>query len=352
MTLRRTVGFAILPRTWGRMRGTGIPRRSRRAKWVARLGRSQPIQPRRLRTPLVATSDLLPLGVASAAATDLAVAAAAGQGGAVWGVAVGVEPASRAALAAPGIVAATPATPSSLTTAPLAPAVAAVSGATLGAAVDIQLGLATAPGAQQALSALIPFYIYPSFLESGWDTITADPSNVGVIVANPASGPGASSNSDYVTAIAAAQAAGLRTIGYVDTNYTARSLGDVTADIDLWISFYDPDGIFLDRTSSLLTDASYYQDLRDYIDTAMAPGKRTLVLNHGTSPDEAYASIGDILITFENDASAYPAASFPAWMDAYPRERFSHILYADPDWRVSLALARTRPVGFFFATDD
>src|SRR5919107_2160577 len=96
MTLRRTVGFAILPRTWGRMRGTGIPRRSRRAKWVARLGRSQPIQPRRLRTPLVATTDLLPLGVASAAATDLAVAAAAGQGVAVG---VGAEASSRVAAA-------------------------------------------------------------------------------------------------------------------------------------------------------------------------------------------------------------------------------------------------------------
>src|SRR5919112_2075743 len=230
--------------------------------------------------------------------------------------------------------------------------VATASGAALVAVVDVQLGLATAPGAQEALSALIPFYIYPSFLGSGWDTVTADPSNVGVIVANPASGPGASSNSDYVTAIAAAQAAGVRVVGYVDTNYTARSLGDVQADIDLWVSFYSPDGIFLDRTSSLLVDSSYYWDLRAYIDAAMAPGKRTLVLNHGTSPDEAYASIGDILITFENDASAYPATSFASWMDAWPREKFSHILYNDPDWRGALGLARTRPVGFFFSTDD
>jgi hypothetical protein len=231
-------------------------------------------------------------------------------------------------------------------------AVATASGSEPSAAVEVRPGIATAPGAQEALSALIPFYIYPSFLGSEWDTVTADPSNVGVIVANPASGPGASSNSDYVTAIAAAQAAGLRVVGYVDTNYTARPLGDVQADIDSWVSFYGPDGIFLDRTSSLLADSSYYWDLRAYVDSVLPPGHRTLVLNHGTSPVEEYASIGDVLITFENDASAYPAASFASWMDAWPREKFSHILYNDPDWRASLALARSRPVGFFFSTDD
>src|SRR5919107_597221 len=331
------------------------------------------------------TTDLLPLGVASAATVGPAVAVAVGQGvavgvgaeasgrtAAVVGVATGLssgatpavslplgsgaatpaEPAARVALSASGLAVATPAAPSSTVAQALTTAVATASGAALVAVVDVQLGLATAPGAQEALSALIPFYIYPSFLGSGWDTVTADPSNVGVIVANPASGPGASSNSDYVTAIAAAQAAGVRVVGYVDTNYTARLAVDVQADIDAWVSFYSPDGIFLDRTSSLLADSSYYWDLRAYVDSVLPPNHRTLVLNHGTSPDEAYASIGDILITFENDASAYPAASFPAWMDAYPRERFSHILYADPDWRASLTLARSRPVGFFFSTDD
>src|SRR5919107_129067 len=41
-----------------------------------------------------------------------------------------------------------------------------------------------------------------------------------------------------------------------------------------------------------------------------------------------------------------------SWMDVWPREKFSHILYNDPDWRASLTLARSRPVGFFFSTDD
>src|SRR5919107_1605560 len=276
------------------------------------------------------TTDLLPLGVASAATVGPAVAVAVGQGvavgvgaeasgrtAAVVGVATGLssgatpavslplgsgaatpaEPAARVALSASGLAVATPAAPSS----------------------TVAQALATAPGAQEALSALIPFYIYPSFLGSGWDTVTADPSNVGVIVANPASGPGASSNSDYVTAIAAAQAAGVRVVGYVDTNYTARLAVDVQADIDAWVSFYSPDGIFLDSTSSLLADSSYYWDLRAYVDSVLPPNHRTLVLNHGTSPDEEYASIVDGCVA-AGEVLAHPLQRSGLAGVAYARE--------------------------------
>ena len=89
--------------------------------------------------------------------------------------------------------------------------------------------LAANGGSPWPLKALIPLYVYPTYLGSFWDVIEANPANVGYIIANPDTGPGASVNSDYTTHIANMRTAGIKVLGYVDTDYAGLALSSVKA---------------------------------------------------------------------------------------------------------------------------
>ena len=92
------------------------------------------------------------------------------------------------------------------------------------------------------LEALIPLYVYPTYLGSYWDVIEANPTNVGYIIANPDTGPGTSVNSDYTTHIANMRATGIKVLGYVDTNYAGIALSTVDTTMTTWMDYYAIDG--------------------------------------------------------------------------------------------------------------
>jgi hypothetical protein len=142
---------------------------------------------------------------------------------------------------------------------------------------------------------LIPAYFYPGTNPTLWTMMNSAPAN-SVIVMNPASGPGSSSDPVYVSAVAAAQAAGMRVVGYVSTP-PGFNLTTIESQIDLYKLWYAVDGIFCDQVSGLVGDEAAYTSLAAYI--RGAPGG-LVVFNCGTPPLVAYVTLADITNIFEN----------------------------------------------------
>ncbi|MCB0083887.1 MAG: hypothetical protein KDE47_23265, partial [Caldilineaceae bacterium] len=72
-------------------------------------------------------------------------------------------------------------------------------------------------------------------------------------VINPADGVGATRDANYVTQTNSTKSRGIAVIGYVYTQYGARSLSTIKAKIDKYYQWYDFDGIFLDELCRLST---------------------------------------------------------------------------------------------------
>jgi hypothetical protein len=89
----------------------------------------------------------------------------------------------------------------------------------------------------------VPSYYYPCFTAGCvWQRTKG---NAKLVIINPASGPGAAVDSNYVTLSANLRAAGTIVLGYVATTYTAKSTADVQAEIDKFFNWYNVSGIFL-----------------------------------------------------------------------------------------------------------
>ena len=140
---------------------------------------------------------------------------------------------------------------------------------------------------------LIPAYFYPGTDPTDWTAMHSAPAG-SVIIANVASGPGSSSDPVYVAAIAAAQAAGQRVVGYVATS---GSLPTMKSQIDQWKLWYSVDGIFVDEVTGGSGDEAFYTSVAAYIRSA--PGG-LVVFNCGTPPLVAYISIADITCILED----------------------------------------------------
>lgn len=219
-------------------------------------------------------------------------------------------------------------------------------------------------GVPVGMSQIIPAYIYPSFAGSDWDTFTANPD--GFVIANPNTGPGTSSNSDYVTAIDKARAAGMKVLGYVSLEDVGgpgtRAQGLVTADVTTWHLFYNIDGIFFDvaPTGGNGDKTAYFKAVCDFAHAAK-PGQ-TVVVNPGTHPlTDAYVEPADIVCTWEGSytANSYATATVPSyaagWYGKYPPTKYLHLVYGvttEATMRLALAHAQSMGVRWFFAQDN
>jgi len=155
-----------------------------------------------------------------------------------------------------------------------------------------------AADAATAAGIMVPLYTYPG---GTWDTVAEtklDHPDVPIVaIVNPASGPGGSKDSNYVSGIAELKNAGVIVIGYVSTAYTARSLSAVKGDIDKWDSWYDVDGIFFDEQTNWAGKESYYTDAGDY---AESKGLGFTVGNPGANSIPSYLSTVDVVLIYES----------------------------------------------------
>jgi len=119
-----------------------------------------------------------------------------------------------------------------------------------------------------------------------------------VVIINPNNGPGAGVDSFYQTYIPALQNAGVKVIGYVYTQYGARSSSVVKADIDKYKQFYPSlEGIFFDEMANVPGSETYYRNLVDY---AKTKGFSFSVGNPGAVTSAEYIGIMNFTIIYED----------------------------------------------------
>ena len=143
----------------------------------------------------------------------------------------------------------------------------------------------------------MPAYVYPDAILALVERGTLPQ----LLVINPASGPGAAADAEYRHAIAAAQAAGSRVLGYIATTWGARPAAEVSDEIDRYRDWYHVDGVFLDEAASDEAQLTHYHAL---IHHARAEGARFIVLNPGLVPARGYFDLADVVVTFEGPISA------------------------------------------------
>lgn len=208
-----------------------------------------------------------------------------------------------------------------------------------------------------ALDLLVPAYFYPGGKVNYWAQLATAASHANVTaILNPASGPGASADPNYTTAVTNVRTAGGKVIGYVASGYSARAIGDVKADIDKYVAMYPVDGFFIDEMTNDAGAAhlDFYQSVYNYI-KALNPAY-VVVGNPGTSTVEIYASlpVADQLVVFESSVKAYKKYVPSAWQSNYAANRFAHIVYGagkgDVAKDVNGALAKR--AGAIFLTSD
>lgn len=168
---------------------------------------------------------------------------------------------------------------------------------------------------------IIPMYIYPedAYNNTDYNSIISyrrqNRTVPMIVVINPSSGPGTSTDGNYTMVIDRMKAVGIHVIGYVSTDYRANTVEDVKADIDGWKTYYPGiEGIFFDEQSDGTTDLNaeqdYYNSLAEY---SRLNGFNITVSNPGKDVDNSWYDLFDILIEFENDTWPTTGTMDGAW---------------------------------------
>jgi hypothetical protein len=215
----------------------------------------------------------------------------------------------------------------------------------LAAAVVVAV-FSVAPAAFGAVQ-LVPAYFYPAGTPNPWhvmcDNMNAEGDGSTAIM-NPASGPGKAKDANYAAALSYCQEEdGQNVIGYVDTDYTKRSIAEVEADINAYYSFYPTiDGVFLDQMEQLptakaecegctMTREAYYKTVYSYIHGKSS--EADVIGNPGAPAATAWqlnAPAVDEVVTFEGTSASYATYSPPAWVLKKHANEIANLVYAAP----------------------
>lgn len=211
------------------------------------------------------------------------------------------------------------------------------------------LGIRSGMAQAQSQRLADPSYFYPGVL---WTKLEAATPTAGLAIINPASGSGDKLDPNYASQVKEAKAHGLIVLGYVDTAYTKRPLGEVQADAGRYFKWYHVSGIFYDEVTNTDSGLSYYKQV--YGATKQANSDALVVLNPGTMVPESYMKVGDIICTFESPYNVYQTQYVSAgWVKQYPANRFWHIVLDVPtvaDMRAVVRETRARHAGWVYIT--
>jgi hypothetical protein len=192
---------------------------------------------------------------------------------------------------------------------------------------------------------VVPAYFHPAVAGTGWRELAAAASAVRAVILNVADGPGTAPEAELT---AAAVGTGAPLLGYVDTDYGARRVADVLADLNRHLAWYPVTGFFLDRVATDPALLPWYEPV-----TRLARLGGTVVFNHGAYPAPGYAALADALVTFEGPYAAYRRVVVPAWARRLPADRFWHLVYDAPAAVLPEVLDRAAAcnVGAVYVTD-
>lgn len=194
---------------------------------------------------------------------------------------------------------------------------------------------------------IFPFYIYPTQEAIQPLIYTAQQyPNVPIwAIMNPATGPGTSIDPIYTNAVTQLRANGIGLYGYVNTDYGNRPKAQVKSDIQKWVNWYKPDGIFLDLMS---VNHAYYSSITAY---AKSLGIQIVDANPGTNINQSAGKDADIVTIFENNYLPTPLTQFKNWYNNYPRSNLSLIAYNIPTLPTSFITSAAPYFGWIFITD-
>jgi hypothetical protein len=205
-----------------------------------------------------------------------------------------------------------------------------------------------AADAAPATGIMVPLYTYPG---GTWDTVIEtknDHPDVPIVtIVNPASGPGGSQDSNYVSGINELRDAGVIVLGYVSTAYTGRSLSAVKADIDRWDSWYDVDGIFFDEQTNWSGGESYYTQAGDY---AESKGLDFTVGNPGANSIPSYLSTVDVVLIYESPG--LPNLDNYASWESYDNGQLGMIPFGVSSLPTGWLQDATAFIGWVYVTSD
>jgi hypothetical protein len=176
---------------------------------------------------------------------------------------------------------------------------------------------------------------------------------VGILVANPADGPGSVADPAYQGAMARAKLAGIMVLGYVATSYGQRPSAEVLADINAYYDLYGPSGIFLSE-GPMDTDCSVMETtFLAYANAARARDPRAFVAL-GTRFCPSYIYFSDLIVLFSAPQDAYDAFQPADWMPSRSPERFAHLVIGVPGEQMEATVRRARALGagWIYVTDD
>lgn len=234
---------------------------------------------------------------------------------------------------------------------------------------------------QQETPPLAQSFISPAFWSSDhtdyWSTIDAVGQNNGgagefAIIGRNCS-PCTDPDSQLISDMDAAHAAGYKNLYYVDTNYMDVPLADAKAEVDAAYQYYgaEVDGIYFDVCAPYDDPSvfAYYQDLYNYVrakngTSSQAPSGTWdasrhdyVVCNYYTSGvpvQEETMQYTDINLYFEGNETAYNAFTPPAWVANYDAGRFWNIVYGTPQADISSVAntGKSRNVGYMFIASN
>jgi hypothetical protein len=196
----------------------------------------------------------------------------------------------------------------------------------------------------------VPAYFPPG---PAWQRVIAAAPTVGMVVINPASGPGTSTNPQYAQVIAQARAAGIIVLGYVSTNYGQRAEADITADINAYYDQYSLTGLYLAEGPMEADCTTLEPEYRRLVDVAKGRDPQTYMAV-GTHFCPTYVYFFDQMVEFAMSWSNYQLYVTPAWMPAHSPERFCHFISGVPEEEAGAAVSRAiaNGAGWVFATEQ
>ena len=211
-------------------------------------------------------------------------------------------------------------------------------GVTGGAVTAAAGGVGRSTAERTGQRAGVPGYFYE---ETDWArACVAD--GVRIIVMNPASGPGRQAAAHYVTRTRAARASGIRVLGYVSTRWGRRAQRAVLTDIHRYRRWYGVTDVFLDESATAQDALGWYREVSQVV--RRVPDA-LVVLNPGVPPDEAYLSVGDMVVVFEGTFDSYRSVRLPAWCAAHPPDRFWHLVHSVSARSLTDVVSRSRLLG-------
>jgi hypothetical protein len=232
--------------------------------------------------------------------------------------------------------------------------------------------------AGRACGVMIPLYIYPLdiYLNTAYhalvDLIKRYRHVPTIVILNPLSGPGPSTDGNYVVAAKMLKAAGACLVGYISTAYAGnndptRTETAVKADIDAWANLYASapiDGIFFDEmtNTSNSTHVALYRRYKDY---CYGKGFFPVIGNPGANcvPDYFQSPpAADIVVVHEtgtwpveNDMKGFSNVNDLPMADShyeYPTSMRAILMYGQPSLDVFKTRRFGRYVDWIYVTDD